>query len=247
MSDGPSGPEPGRPPLPGPGRRREAARSAALPRVDRPQRLRPGRHPDRAVRMDDGPAPLPCQPHPGPELRQVPGADRDPALPAVRGARRDHVLALRPTAAGGSHPGRHAGRDDPHGDRPGNRLHDARRPADRPGLGHRGLHVRRRQEARRPDHRGAQRSRLPRLREPAEAGRPPPHRPERPGAVERAPAPLLVHDRGRRGGSHLAAAGLGGLDGRGLGGVRPRPRHDRGPEPRRRRGDPPSCRPTPPR
>ena len=49
-------PQPRRPPLPGPRRRRQAARPAALPGVDRPQRLRPGRHAHRGVRLDDRPA-----------------------------------------------------------------------------------------------------------------------------------------------------------------------------------------------
>ena len=74
--DGPARPQPRRPPLPGPRRRRQAARPAALPGVDRPQRVRPGRHADRAVRVDDRPARLPAQPRPGPPLRQVPRAHR---------------------------------------------------------------------------------------------------------------------------------------------------------------------------
>ena len=59
-----------------------------LPGVDRPQRVRPGRDADRDVRLDDRPAALPAQPRPGPELRQVPRADRRQPLPADRGAAR---------------------------------------------------------------------------------------------------------------------------------------------------------------
>ena len=46
-TDGAARPEPRRPPLPGPRRRRQAPRAAPLPGVDRPQRLRPGRDADR--------------------------------------------------------------------------------------------------------------------------------------------------------------------------------------------------------
>ena len=133
VTDGPAGPEPGRPPLPGSRRRREAARPAALPGVDGPQRLGPGRHPHRGVRLDDRPAPLPPQPGPGPPLRQVPRADRRPPLPAGGRPRRGHLLALRAPAGRRPDRRRDAGGDDPHRDRRCGRLHDARGPADRPG------------------------------------------------------------------------------------------------------------------
>ena len=50
---------------------------------------RPGRHADRGVRPDGGPADLPAEPGPGPALRQVPRADRPAAATRrpPRGAR----------------------------------------------------------------------------------------------------------------------------------------------------------------
>ena len=95
----PARPEPRRPALPGPGRRRQAPGAAALPGLDRPQRLRPGRHADRGVRPDGRPADLPAQPGAGPALHQVPRADRRRAAPAGRGPRRRDVLAVGAAAA----------------------------------------------------------------------------------------------------------------------------------------------------
>ena len=63
--------------------------------MDRPQRLRSGRHADRDVRVDDRPAPVPAQPRARPALREVPRADRRSAVPADGGQRRGHVLAVR--------------------------------------------------------------------------------------------------------------------------------------------------------
>ena len=74
--DGPARPQPRRPPLPGARRRRQAPRAAALPGVDRPQRLRPRRHAHRDVRLHDRPAAVPAQPGARPQLREVPRADR---------------------------------------------------------------------------------------------------------------------------------------------------------------------------
>ena len=68
--------QPRRPPLPGPGRRRQAAGAAALPGVDRPQRLRPGRDPDRDVRVHGRPAALPAQPGARLQYMHVPRPDR---------------------------------------------------------------------------------------------------------------------------------------------------------------------------
>ena len=67
--------------LPGPRRRGEADGPATLSRVDRPQRLRPGRHAHRDVRVDDRHAALPPQPGARPSLRQVPRAHRREAVP----------------------------------------------------------------------------------------------------------------------------------------------------------------------
>ena len=47
---------------------------------------------------------LPAQPRPGPELRQVPRADRRPPLPADGGARPRDLLALRAAARRGHDP-----------------------------------------------------------------------------------------------------------------------------------------------
>ena len=77
------------------GRRRQAAGPAALPDLDRPQRLRPGRHADRGVRPDGRPADLPAEPGAGPALRQVPRADRAASSPAGRGARRGRRSGCR--------------------------------------------------------------------------------------------------------------------------------------------------------
>ena len=83
--DDPSGSEPRRPPLPGPRRRREAAASSSTARSGRDHNVsRPGRDADRAVRLDDRPAPLPAEPRPGPQLRQVPRVDRRHAVSAER-------------------------------------------------------------------------------------------------------------------------------------------------------------------
>ena len=104
--------EPRRPPLPGPRRRRQAPGPAALPGVDRPQRLRPGRHADRDVRLDDRPAALPAQPRARPQLRQVPRADRGAACSRRRPRYADVTFWLSaPQPRRRPHPGRHAGRD----------------------------------------------------------------------------------------------------------------------------------------
>ncbi len=134
--------------------------------------------------------------------------------------------------------GGHAGGDDPDRDRRRGRLHDARRPADRAGAARLRADVGRRQAARGPHHRGRERPQLLRLRRAAEGRQPAPRRPLRADAVERGPARPPMHDRGRRGGSDLAAPRLGGVDRRRLDGLRARARHHRRPEPRRR-GDRP--------
>ena len=58
-----------------------------LPRVDRAQRLRPGHHPDRAVRLDDRDAHLPRQPDSGEAPRGAARPARHPPRAAQRGAR----------------------------------------------------------------------------------------------------------------------------------------------------------------
>ena len=95
-------PQPGRPTLPGPRRRRQAPGPAALPGVDRPQRVRPRRHADRGVRPDGRPADLPAQPGARPALREVPRADRRRAAAAGRGPRCGHLLAVGAPAADGA-------------------------------------------------------------------------------------------------------------------------------------------------
>ena len=60
---------------------------AALPGVDRAQRLRSRHHADRAVRVDDGDDELPAQPRAGQDLHQPARAARRRAAPADAGAR----------------------------------------------------------------------------------------------------------------------------------------------------------------
>ena len=126
--DGAARAQPRRPRLPGPRRRRQAPRAAALPRVDRPQRLRPRRHADRGVRADGRPADLPAQPGAGPALREVPRADRRPAVPADGGARDGDVLAVRGAAGDRAGARRDRGGDAAHRHRRPGRLQHHRRP-----------------------------------------------------------------------------------------------------------------------
>ena len=52
------------------------------PRVDQPQRVRPGRRADRAVRVDERDGALPRQPGAGPPVRALPQPGRHRAVPA---------------------------------------------------------------------------------------------------------------------------------------------------------------------
>ena len=164
-------------------------------------------------------------------------------FPPAAAARRDHVLAFR--GAAGRHPDRRgdAGGDDSHRDRRRGRLHDARRPADRPGHARPRADHPGRQEARRPHHGGHERARLRRLRGAAGGGQPAARRHLRAGARQRGAPRLSVHDRGRRRRSHLAAAGVGGLDRRRLDALRAGARRHRRPQPGRRGGPPRAERP----
>ena len=110
-TDGDRRPQPRRSAVPGPRRRRQADGDGALPGVDRPQRVRPGRHADRDVRVHDRPAPVPAQPRPRPLVRQVPRADRDPAVPGDGGAHPADVLAVGAGDLDARDPTRHAGGD----------------------------------------------------------------------------------------------------------------------------------------
>ena len=103
-------PEPRRPSLPGPGRRRQAPGPAALPEWTDHNVSDPGVTLIEALRLDDRPAALPAQPRARPQLHQVPRADRRPPVPADRGQRAGHVLALGAAAGHGHHPDRHRGR-----------------------------------------------------------------------------------------------------------------------------------------
>src|SRR5207247_2184530 len=127
--DGAAGSQPGRPPLPGAGQRVQAAGAAALPRVDRPQRPRPRRDADRALRVHDRAGHLPAQPRAGQGVRQVPRPARRAALPADRGPRAGHVLADRAAGGDAPHPGRDPGGDPPHGGGRRNHVLNGRRPA----------------------------------------------------------------------------------------------------------------------
>ena len=91
-------PQPRRPPLPGPRRRRQTPRPATVPGVDRPQRLRPRRHADRDVRLHGRPAAVPPEPGARPQLPAVPRPDRCAPPPAGRRPGRGDVLALGPAA-----------------------------------------------------------------------------------------------------------------------------------------------------
>ena len=86
-------------------------RPAALPRVDRPQRLRPGRHAHRDVRLHDRPAPLPAQPRARPQLREVPRAASGSACSRRRPPGPRHVLAVGAAADADDDRRRHAGGD----------------------------------------------------------------------------------------------------------------------------------------
>ena len=208
----------------------------ALPRVDRPQRLRPRRDADRGVRPDGRPADLPAEPGARPALRQVPGADRRRAAAAGRRPRPGDVLAVGPAAAAGAGPHR-----DPGG--------DTRAPTS----------TTRSCSARR----ASSRSCPARSRAPAPPGRRRPGRHDR-GAVgcpglrcfSQTPAPgdaLLIGlsdavpscavilrmelpGLRRRRRPPAPAAGLGGLDRHRLGRVRGRIRRHRWPQQARRRG-----------
>ncbi len=130
-TDGDRRTQPRRSAVPGPRRRRQADGDGALPGVDRPQRVRPGRDADRDVRVHDRPAALPAQPRAGPAVRQVPRADRDPAVPADRGAHRADVLAVGAGDLDARDPARHAGGDRASRRRGAGRVQHARRPGDR--------------------------------------------------------------------------------------------------------------------
>ena len=148
--------------LPGSRRRRQATGAAALPDVDRPQRVRSGRDPDRGVRADGRPADLPAEPGPRPALHQVPRADRGRAAAAGGGQGRGDLLAVRAAAADRAGPQRDPGGHAAHRrQRPGRLHHD-------PRAGDRAVRLRPRRVA--PvgrlagrQHRGSRRRRLPLL------------------------------------------------------------------------------------
>ena len=73
----------------------------ALPGVDRAQRLRPGHHADRAVRVDDRDARLPPQPHPGQAPRRAARAARDPSCDPPSAAATDLRFRLAAPPDGG--------------------------------------------------------------------------------------------------------------------------------------------------
>ena len=64
---------------------------------------------------------------PGPQLRQVPRADRRAPVPADGRAQPGHVLAVRAAAGRRDDPDRHRGRDRPHRHGRGDRVHDRSR------------------------------------------------------------------------------------------------------------------------
>ena len=127
-----SRPQPRRPQVPKPRRRRQAACAATLPRMDRSQRVRPGRDPDRDVRVHGRPDDLQAQPGARPQLRQVPRVDRRAPVPADRGDDPGHLLALRAAGEPDRGPRRRRSR---HATRRREQLrcgvHDQRRTADR--------------------------------------------------------------------------------------------------------------------
>jgi hypothetical protein len=85
--------------------------------VDRPQRVRPGRHPDRGVRDDRGPDRLPAQPGAGAQLPALPGPARCAAVSGDPRARPDHLLAVRPPGRCRTRAGRNRRRHPPQPDR----------------------------------------------------------------------------------------------------------------------------------
>src|SRR5690606_30092720 len=119
-----------RPQLPGHRQRSEVADPALHTGMDGPQRLGPGRDPDRAVRLDDGPAPVPDEPGAGEELHPVHGPAGDPAEGSDTGADATDVPAFGAAAGAGHDHARDGGRhgpDDGHGIDP---VHDGRGPRD---------------------------------------------------------------------------------------------------------------------
>ena len=123
-----------RPALPGPRQRGPDARRPGLPGVDRAQRLGPGHHADRAVRVDDRDARLPAQPHPRQAAALAAPAARDPGRRARGGHDRGALPASAPRGGGGRDPGRHdRGRHRAHGQRRVDRLPDELRLHDPAG------------------------------------------------------------------------------------------------------------------
>ena len=106
-------------------------RPAALPGVDRPQRLRPRRDPDRGRGLHGRPAGLPAEPGPGQELPGVPGPVGHQPVPAGPGARRGHLPAVRAAAEHRAGPGRLGDRHAAHRVRGGAGLRHRRAAADR--------------------------------------------------------------------------------------------------------------------
>ena len=130
-TDGSALAEPRRPPLPAVRRRRQALHPAALPGVDRPQRLRPGCHADRGRRPHGRPARLPAQP--GARRRTTWPSSTCWASPCSRRRRRaprSRSGSRRRSRTRRAAP-RHRDRDRPHRDRGGGGLRRRGRSDDR--------------------------------------------------------------------------------------------------------------------
>ncbi|CAA9470746.1 MAG: FIG01122338: hypothetical protein, partial [uncultured Solirubrobacteraceae bacterium] len=165
----------GHPQLPGARDRGARADHALLPRMDRPQRLGPGHHVDRALRLDDRDARVPDQQAAAQGPHRAAGSARHPAR---RARRRDHRSALpagepgdrtgpdRGASTGAGRDRRagrrrdraagHGGRHAPHADRGAGHLR-GQRHVRHPAVDARRLHAashrplrRRRRQRRRP-------------------------------------------------------------------------------------------------
>ncbi len=173
---------------------------------------------------------------PGPQLRQVPRADRRAPVPAERRQGRRHVLALRAAGRHDEDHTRDAGLHGAHRDAGGDQLRDRSRSSrSRPCSVHRVFSQIEEEKTREPHVCGRARPELLLLRQGPQGRRRADGRPLRGGAVVRGQHPPRVQHRGPRRRSAQPAARLGGLGRRGLERVRARRRRDRRPEPGRQR------------
>ena len=201
-----------------------------MPGVDQPQRLRPGHHAHRDVRLDDRHPAVPREPRPRPAVREVPRARRRPAVPAARGPHGDVVPAVVAPRRRRAHPGRDRGVHAPlH--LPGvPRVHHAaraRHPAVR--VAHGADRLRRRRH-RRPHRRARARRRVPRVQRDARRRRRAVPGAGPAGAVVAAAGPGGLLARRLRHRPAAAAARLGGVDAVRVGAVRGRARRHPGAE-----------------